>query len=97
MTTFKNRRKKNDYPIDCDLCGATCWFSESTVLSKETGKGGLRVCPDDRDTVDYGLVPYKVRPEKNVPDVRKHQEDITSGSTVPDFTTFNPMSGDKPS
>lgn len=97
MNNFKHRIKKGDYPIDCDICGATCWFSQSTVLDKNTGKGGLRVCPDDKDATDYGLVPYKVRPERPVPDVRQHQTDTTTTDTAPDFTTFDPLSGDKPS
>ncbi len=59
----------NDYIIYCQICGSPCWHSESIRLDDYTGRGGLIVCPRDRDAIDYGLVPYKVPAERSVPEV----------------------------
>lgn len=64
---FKQGYRPGDWPIDCAICGQRCWFSDSKKLTTYTGRGGYRVCPDDVDPIDYGLVPYKIRTEKPVP------------------------------
>jgi hypothetical protein len=64
------RVKKWDWILWCDICGTRCWGSEATRLNVYTGRGGLMVCPDCNDPIDYGLVPYKVPAEKPVPIIR---------------------------
>lgn len=59
-----------DYVLFCDICGQKCYASESSKLSTYTGRGGLIVCPNDVDAIDYGLVPYLPPAEKNVPFTR---------------------------
>lgn len=73
MSKDKNkftRIRLNDYIIMCDTCGAPCWRSEATLLKPQTGNGGSLVCPRDVDPIDYGLVPYKIKPERSVPMTR---------------------------
>lgn len=96
LNNYKDKKRVGDYQIFCDQCGMCCWASDSQELSKETGKGGLRVCPNCVDAVDYGLIPYKIGAEKPIPDSRINQQDVTTGREAPDLTTFNPMSGDLP-
>ena len=93
---YRDKVNVGDYQIYCDQCGQVCWASRSRILAVETGKGGLRVCPNCNDKIDYGLVPYVIRPEAPIPDSRINQRDTTTGSNIPDFTTFDPLSGSKP-
>lgn len=60
-----------DYVIDCDICGQRCWYSESSVLGIYTGRGGLLVCPECKDPIDYGIVPYYVIPERPITNTRE--------------------------
>jgi hypothetical protein len=88
----------DDYIIFCDQCGAPCWRSEATLLKTETGSGGLLVCPRDVDPIDYGLVPYKIRPEKPVPVTRINAFNDNSNITntyypSTDYESFDPLSG----
>jgi len=52
--------------VFCDICGQACYAAEATELKKYTGRGGLIVCPNDIDSVDFGLIPYTIGPEKKV-------------------------------
>jgi len=70
--SFRESKRVGDYVLFCDICGQKMWYSQSKVLEPETGKGGLVVCPMDRDAIDYGLVPYKVAPEAIVPIARSN-------------------------
>ena len=90
---YKDQVRVGDYQIYCDQCGMCCWATASTNLSKETGKGGLRVCPNCVDSVDYGLIPYKVKAEAPIPDSRINQRDVTTGRAAVDLSTFDPLSG----
>lgn len=67
---FHNRYKLGDYTIECDICGMKMWASQAVKLPKETGKGGMIVCPNDRDSIDWGLIPYKILPEESPRTVR---------------------------
>jgi len=84
-----------DYIIMCDICGMPCWASQATRLDTYTGRGGLMVCPRDKDPIDYGLVPYKVPPEKSPPVVRTNDymnTTITDQSApLTDYNTDNPL------
>lgn len=62
----------SDYLIDCDICGAPCWHSESFKLDTYTGRGGCIVCHRCNDDIDYGLVPFVVPPERPVPVTRSN-------------------------
>lgn len=56
-----------------------------TQLSNYTGKGGLIVCNHDVDKIDYGLVPYLVKKEQNVPYVRVNHTNTDDGSPLVDL------------
>jgi len=43
------------------------------------------VCRHDRDKIDWGLMPYATRPERNVPYVRINHQDTTNGSPLLDL------------
>lgn len=93
---YKPRRKLGDYVIPCDICGMNCWASQAMVLPPETGRGGLIVCPTDRDAIDYGLIPYVVEPEKPVPISRSNNytsnpEDVPNDRNPLDISIWNPM------
>lgn len=57
-----------DNMVTCDICGFPYRSSQMSELSVETGRGGLIVCPNDKDKIDYGLVPYVI-PTERIPDV----------------------------
>ena len=76
--------RKGDWYVYCDICGRRCYHSETVKLSNYTGKGGLIVCKQDADSIDPGLIPYNVRAEKNVPEVR-----INHTSTDSDTLIYN--------
>ena len=69
-----------DWYIYCDICGQRWLASETTELTLYTGRGGLIVCPNDVDKIDYGLVPYKPRTEENVPWTRINHTNTTDSS-----------------
>ena len=61
-------------------------------LTTYTGKGGLLVCQDDADVIDYGLVPYKVPAETPITDTSTNHyasnpEDVPTGDAP--FNTAN--------
>lgn len=93
--TYKDGLRDDDYPIDCDDCGQTCWYSDSRVLDKDTSKGGLRVCPNCVYATDWGAVPFTIEPEKQVPDSRQYQNQNIEPAVQIDFSTFDPMSGNR--
>lgn len=101
--SFREQKRVGDYVLFCDICGMKTWASESIILDKDTGKGGLVVCPVDRDAIDYGLVPYKVDPEESVP-VARNNHYAADPENVPntvepsklDLTTIDPMSINNP-
>jgi hypothetical protein len=103
--TYKHTNKYDpsrlgDHIIYCDICGMPTWYSESKVLEVYTGKGGLLVCPDDADVIDYGLVPYTIPPESIVETTRINETFATSTpeTTYPPFNTgeLDPMSYSSP-
>lgn len=86
----------HDHPINCDLCGTSCWYSETRTLTKETGEAGAIVCRRHKDPIDYGLVPYKIPAEKGVKETRvlSNFNDNTNidGVTPFNLDTQNPLS-----
>lgn len=93
--------KLSDYIIHCDICGKPTWYSDSIILDSNTGKGGLLVCPDDNDKIDYGLVPYEIPTESQVETTRIDSTIYTSTpeTTYDPFDTslYDPMSVSNPS
>lgn len=87
MTNKFNPARLGDWLVGCMMCGNRCWASESKVLSTYTGRGGLRVCPECLDPVDYGLVPYKIRAERSVP----FSSDTTNTADPSSITTTYPV------
>lgn len=59
--------RREDWVVFCAICGSKTWASDTTKLAPETGRGGLIVCPDCVDPIDYGLVPYRIPAEAPVP------------------------------
>lgn len=92
MTINKYTKKRlKDYPITCDICSKVCWFSESSKLDVYTGRGGLRVCPSDKDKIHYGFKPYKIRAESPVVDTRTNSyfDNTNISGTEPfDYSTY---------
>lgn len=85
---FNNGRAKlGDWVVFCDICGQKCYASEASKLSTYTGRGGLIVCPNDVDKIDYGLVPYRISPEKNIPWTRINHTNVTNGTAVINYET----------
>ena len=86
----------NDWIIHCDICGKPIYHSEATLLPSETGRGGLLVCSNDADMVDYGLVPYDI-PNESVPTETRinttiYTADPETRYTAFDYTAVDPMS-----
>ncbi len=77
--------KKGDWYVYCDICGQRTFASKSTKLSTYTGLGGLIVCRHDVDEIDYGLVPFTPRVEKNVSYVRINHTDTTDAAPLVDL------------
>lgn len=76
-----------DYYVFCDICGKRCNASEATRLSKYTGRGGLLVCPEDVDKIDYGLIPYKTSSEKSIPYANPNHTNASNATTPIDPET----------
>lgn len=74
-----------DWRAYCDICGQRYWASELTKLDTYTGRGGLIVCPKDRDQIDAGLIPYATKAEKNVPWTRPGDNNTDNGSPLVDL------------
>lgn len=81
---------KNDFAFDhvgdryvfCMICGQRCLASEATRLSADTGRGGLIVCPNDVDSIDYSVRSYHIPVEKAVPFTRINHTNLTNGTAV---------------
>ena len=73
--------------IFCDICGQACYDYEITRLDSKTGRGGLMVCPNDADKIDFGLVPYVPAPERPVTWTRINHTNVSNGSTPLDYDT----------
>lgn len=78
MTDRFNPGQVGDWTFYCDICGQKGYASESTKLATETGKGGLIVCKHDVDKIDYGLIPFIVKVEQNVPYTRINHTDVSN-------------------
>src|ERR1700733_2002114 len=81
-----------DWTIYCMTCGSKTWASDSQVLSNETGRGGLRVCPDCVDVIDYGIVPYKIPAEQPIPYASYLLPTPIDPFPSFPYETFNPLS-----
>lgn len=86
-------KRLGDYTFSCNICGQKWWRSQATVLDIYTGRGGLTVCPNCNDPIDYGLVPFKIPKEEHVPDSSPDIYTSTVGAFDPitDYQTQNPM------
>lgn len=73
----------------CDICGQPCYISESMTLSRYTGRGGLIVCPNDRDKIDPSTMPYKLPAEAVIPWARINHTAVTNGTAIIDIETTN--------
>lgn len=82
MTDRFNKGRLGDWYVFCDICGQKCYASESGHLDAYTGRGGLIVCPNDVDKIDFGLIPYIVRAETSIPFARINHTDTTNGTAV---------------
>jgi hypothetical protein len=79
--------RKGGY-IYCDMCGQACYIWEVTKLSADTGRGGLLVCKNDADKLDFGLVPYIVSSESKVPYARPNHTNVDNASEPYDIETL---------
>lgn len=79
------RSHLGDWVVFCDICGQKCYASEASKLAAYTGRGGLIVCPNDVDKIDYGLVPYKTPPERSIPWTRINHTNVVNGSPIFDL------------
>lgn len=73
--------------IFCDMCGQAVYAHEARRLSSETGRGGLIVCPNDADAIDYGLIPYIVTTEQPLEWTRINHRNISNGTDILDYET----------
>lgn len=94
-----NKLKLDDYVIYCHICGRPCKWSEATTLDVYTGRGGLIVCPQDLDAIDYGTVPYNVSEKEIVKETRinhfaTNPQDVTTLRNPIDIELFDPMNYD---
>lgn len=87
MSDRFNKWRPGDWCVFCDICGQKCFASETTKLATNTGRGGLIVCKNDVDTIDYGIVPYTIQIEKPIPWARPGDTDTTNGAAVINYET----------
>lgn len=101
MTDKFDGYRHGNWTFNCQICGQKAWASESRKLNVYTGRGGLRVCLECADPIDYGTVPYKIPAERPV----QWSSDLMntgSESSIPtkftpfNYTIFDPM-GTSPS
>lgn len=88
---FIDGKRIGDWVVYCHICGCKAWASDTQKLSNETGRGGLRVCPDCVDVIDYGIVPYKIPAEKSVPFVSYLLPTPTDPFPSFDYQAFDPL------
>lgn len=95
-TNKYNSDHLNDWIIYCDICGKPTWYSQSVLLKAETGRGGLLVCMQDADPIDYGLVPYNIPAESMPTTTRINSIAYTSTPDTLydafDYSALDPMS-----
>ena len=85
---FNNARsRRGDWVFFCDICGQKYYGSEAIKLSTYTGRGGLIVCSNDADKIDYGLVPYKIPAQKSIPWARPGTTNVSNGADPIDVET----------
>lgn len=77
-----DKYRSGDWYVYCDICGRKLKASESVRLDTYTGRGGLIVCKQDADRIDYGTVPYKIPTEQNIPWARINHTDTTNSSPI---------------
>jgi len=94
--TYTDRVKIGDYKVQCHICGMTCWYSDASFLDVSTGRGGLLVCPVDKDKIVYGLIPYKLSPEKPIPYANYDSSVPANLVDIIDLQTTDPMSISNP-
>lgn len=66
--------------IFCDICGQACYLYDVKKLPVQTGRGGLMVCKNDVDKLDFGLVPYKIAEESKIKFTRINHTNVTNGA-----------------
>lgn len=74
--------------IFCDICAQPCYAFEAVKLSDKTGRGGLIVCPQDADKIDFGLIPFTPTTEKAVPWTRINHQNVENGAEPYDIETL---------
>jgi hypothetical protein len=89
----------HDHVIYCDICGIPTPFSEAKLLDTYTGRGGLLVCKRDADTIDPGLIPYKINTESiinesSINHYATNPNNVPNTYTPFDYADFDPMSFD---
>jgi hypothetical protein len=80
--------KLGDWYTYCDICGQKCLASSVTKLTTYTGHGGAIVCKHDVDAIDYGLIPFRPRTEKNVPWVRPGDTNTDNAMPLVDYESM---------
>lgn len=103
MTDKFTPARHGDSTFNCMICGQKAWTSEAITLDIYTGRGGLKVCRECNDPIDYGIVPYKVPAEKSVPwaiDAMYSNNPGVFNATFAlqkhtsfDYSLFDPLSG----
>lgn len=80
-----------DWIVYCDICGQKCYASTTSQLPADTGRGGLVVCRHDADAIDYGIIPYKIPLEKNVPYTRVPNTNLDNSYPIvnPETMTYD--------
>ena len=73
--------------VFCDICGQAVYVKDAKRLTMETGRGGLIVCPNDADSIDFGLVPYVPTTERPVEWTRINHTNVTNSSPPLDYDT----------
>lgn len=76
-----------DRYIFCDICGQATYMFEAVKLKQETGRGGLIVCPNDADKIDFGLIPYSIKEERPVKWTRINHTNTSNGTDPVDVET----------
>jgi len=81
--------REGDWYVYCDICGQRTLASKTTKLSTYTGHGGQIVCRHDVDRIDYGVIPYRPRREKNVPWARAGDTNSDNSAPIVDMESMS--------
>jgi hypothetical protein len=76
--------RKGHY-IFCDICGQAVYDWDITKLDQKTGRGGLLVCKNDSDIIDYGIVPYQLPIEQSIRFARSDYQQLTFSTPPYDY------------